>query len=306
VKRIACGLVLVAALLVGGRALADPPSPEAVQLAQEKYARGKELFRAGAYREALAEIEVAHHLDPTAKQLVFNLAVVHTKLGEFAAALDSLEDYLKMDLDAAERERAVAMKERLEHETSAGDQAAPPGEAPNPSGAPVAGAPASGPPAAAGPPTAGPSPSGPAATKEVPVAKEETKRAEGGEGEHSRWVYVPTLVGVGVTLTAIGVTTYYGVRALADRPTNFVVGQTGSFDTLRNDNAHAHGEAVAADVSLGVSIVAAAVTAWLWWHAKETRSPESLLPPVQGRGRTPSPAFPVTLSAGLRGLEARF
>src|ERR1019366_3459132 len=55
--------------------------------------------------EARRHFEPAHALDPTAKDLVFNLGVVHEKLSDIDDALRWFELYTTMSLSPTERER---------------------------------------------------------------------------------------------------------------------------------------------------------------------------------------------------------
>jgi len=89
-------------------------SPEAVAAARTHFTRGKELYQAGSYREAIMELDKARALDPKAKDLVFNLGIVHEKLGEIDEALRYARLYAQMDLEPAERERAETYIKRLE------------------------------------------------------------------------------------------------------------------------------------------------------------------------------------------------
>ncbi len=109
-------LALVVALLLPAAASASPEmgSPEAIAEARAHFARGKELYQAGAYREAIVELDAARALDPRAKDLVYNLAIVHEKLGQIDDALRFARLYLEMDLEAAERTRAEGYIKRLE------------------------------------------------------------------------------------------------------------------------------------------------------------------------------------------------
>ncbi len=59
-----------------------------------------------ANREAIVELDAARALDPKAKDLVFNLGVVHEKLGDIDEALRYARLYSQMDLEPAERARA--------------------------------------------------------------------------------------------------------------------------------------------------------------------------------------------------------
>jgi tetratricopeptide (TPR) repeat protein len=89
-------------------------TPEAVAAARVHFTKGRELYQAGAYREAIVELDAARALDPKAKDLVFNLGVVHEKLGEIDEALRYARLYAQMDLEPAERTRAEGYIKRLE------------------------------------------------------------------------------------------------------------------------------------------------------------------------------------------------
>ena len=114
-----------ALLLVTGRALADgaPPSPPPAS-ASEQDARKKqamtlhdearELHAQGRYRAAVARLETALALDPEGKELVYNLALIHERLGEVEPALRYYQRYLAMETAPKERERIQGVIHRLE------------------------------------------------------------------------------------------------------------------------------------------------------------------------------------------------
>jgi tetratricopeptide (TPR) repeat protein len=109
----------VAAALLASPAVAQPPKggpalTEAQEKAREHFQHARELYQAGSYHEAIAELEAARELDPKAKDLVFNLGVVNEKLGNIDDALTHFRHYLEMDLDAQERARAESLIKRLE------------------------------------------------------------------------------------------------------------------------------------------------------------------------------------------------
>jgi tetratricopeptide (TPR) repeat protein len=89
-------------------------SPEAVAAARVHFTKGRALYQDGSYREAIVELDAARALDPKAKDLVFNLGVVHEKLGEIDEALRYARLYAEMDLEPAERTRAESYIKRLE------------------------------------------------------------------------------------------------------------------------------------------------------------------------------------------------
>lgn len=119
---LALALVLV---LVNGRAVADgaPPSASASASA-EKEARKKqaitlhdealELHAHGRYRDAVAKLETALALDPEGKELVYNLALIHERLGEIDPALRYYRRYLEVETNPKEREKIQSVILRLE------------------------------------------------------------------------------------------------------------------------------------------------------------------------------------------------
>jgi tetratricopeptide (TPR) repeat protein len=112
-------LVLPAMLVASGAHAADPPKTPAVETpaqaqAREHFTKARGLYQAGSYREAIGELEAAFALDPTGKDLVFNLGVVHEKLGDIDDALKYFHRYEQMELDPQERSRADAFIKRLE------------------------------------------------------------------------------------------------------------------------------------------------------------------------------------------------
>src|SRR5271165_212779 len=108
VRRRLCALALVAAILgpSPGTVLADETSPANVAAARKHFEKARADYGRGAYREAIGELEAAHSLDPNAKDLVFNLGVVHEKLADIDDALKWFKLYTTMDLVPLERDRA--------------------------------------------------------------------------------------------------------------------------------------------------------------------------------------------------------
>jgi tetratricopeptide (TPR) repeat protein len=121
----ACPLAMAATssaqVPIGGDA-ASPDSGEAA--ARPHFDRALELYRSGRYAEALEQLEQAAKLDPDSKDLFFNLALVHEKLGQLPEAITALERFRELESDEAERERARLSIERLRGAQQAA-QAAP-------------------------------------------------------------------------------------------------------------------------------------------------------------------------------------
>jgi tetratricopeptide (TPR) repeat protein len=113
--------------------------------ARQHFERALELYRGGRYAEALPELEQAAALDPGGKDLFFNLALVHEKLGQLPQAIAALERFRELETDEHERERARLTIERLRGAEQAGQVA--PAAAPCPKPEPAA-PPAPAPPAA--------------------------------------------------------------------------------------------------------------------------------------------------------------
>jgi len=215
---------------------AQEPNTANVVAARRHFDRARGLYARGAYREAVAELEAARALDPSAKDLVFNLGVVHEKLGDIDDALQWFHLYTTMDLTPPERERAGAYVRRLEGAKN---------EVPRRPAEPPA-------------PTPGPPTPGADVTQPPPVVH---GRMDGA-----------TITAIAVSGVALGFGTFMGIKSLHDRPSDFVTGQDGSYADLQDRTDTAHREAIAADVGFGVG-VAAAITAAVLYFGR-TRTPE--------------------------------
>jgi tetratricopeptide (TPR) repeat protein len=90
------------------------PTPEAQRAALGHMEKARALYKVGNYPDAIAELETARALDPYAKDLVFNLGIVHEKALHIDDALHFYRLYLEMDLDPDERARTEAIIKRLE------------------------------------------------------------------------------------------------------------------------------------------------------------------------------------------------
>lgn len=220
---------------------ADETAPANVAAARRHYERARADYEQGAYREAIAELEAAHSLDPNAKDLVFNLAVVHEKLTDVDDALRWFHLYATMTLTPQEQERAEAYIRRLEGAKRELEQKQA-ARAPQPPPAP----PAPPPPAARAPPDA-------------PAAKPEPLPPSPGRIDGA------TVIAAGVAGTAFVVGVVMAAKAKQDEPQGtFVTGQNGSYTDLVNRTDLAHREAVIADVGFGVFVLGAAAAAYLF------------------------------------------
>jgi tetratricopeptide (TPR) repeat protein len=111
-------LLLLAAFLAlpGVAGAADPPdapSAEAAAAARAAYRRGADLYKAGKYREAIAEFEAADRLKPS-PALQFNIGQSWERLGDHAEALASFARYLRLDPAAPNRESVQRSVRSLE------------------------------------------------------------------------------------------------------------------------------------------------------------------------------------------------
>lgn len=104
--------------------------------ARRHFERALELYRAGQYASALPELERAAELDPNGKDLFFNLALVHEKLGQLPRAIEALERFRALETDRNERERARLTIERLRGAQRAAERAS--AASPEPCPAPAA------------------------------------------------------------------------------------------------------------------------------------------------------------------------
>ncbi len=104
---------------------AGPATVSAEEGARRHFERALELYRAGKYALALEQLSRAAELDPGGKDLFFNQALVHEKLGELPQAIAALERYRELETEPAERERARLTIERLRGAEAAASAAPP-------------------------------------------------------------------------------------------------------------------------------------------------------------------------------------
>jgi tetratricopeptide (TPR) repeat protein len=98
----------------GDRSVTDISAAPEQTAAHEHFEQALALYRAGKYRRAVEELDLALASDPTGKDLVYNLALVQEKLGDFDGAIASLQRFQGMEKDPAELERAAQTIERLQ------------------------------------------------------------------------------------------------------------------------------------------------------------------------------------------------
>ncbi len=95
------------------RSVSDASALPEQAAAREHFEHALSLYRTGKYHQAVAELQAALASDPSGKDLVYNLALVQEKLGDFDGAIASLERFQGMEKDPAELERATQTIERL-------------------------------------------------------------------------------------------------------------------------------------------------------------------------------------------------
>jgi tetratricopeptide (TPR) repeat protein len=101
-RALALSFVLIASAIAPRYARADSEdAPEVKKTpnqlkAEQHYKRARELYQLGRYREAIAQLEAALKLDPGGAELLYNLGLIHEKLGDVEEAVDAYKRYLKV------------------------------------------------------------------------------------------------------------------------------------------------------------------------------------------------------------------
>jgi len=206
----------------------EPKTKEQLEAGQH-FQRAKELYAAGSYREAIAELEAARGLDPKAKDLVFNLGIVHEKLGKYDEAITYFRQYQEMEgVTANEKSKADTIIKRIEGAKRE---------------VPVT-------------PTATPSTS--ATTAPPPTTPQEQPRGR---------IDAYTIGAGSVAILGLGLGATFGILALSGKPSDgsFVTGRDGTYTDLQDKADSAHTKAVIADISLVIGVLAAGATAYLYF-----------------------------------------
>lgn len=215
-----------------------PGSKEAKRVAKQHFESALKLYKSGAYRDAIVELDQALELDPDAKDLHYNRGLVHEKLGEIDLAIISFRRFTELETDPAELERVIQIIHRLEgakEKVQKDDPVAPPPSADGPKSLGVV-----------------------VVERDRPVAPREEKK----KGRLDGWVYVTG----GAAIVALGVGTYYGVRALETRPkSDEATGPDHTVMELEERARRAHDYAVAADIAIGAGIALGGAAALLYF-----------------------------------------
>jgi Tetratricopeptide repeat len=231
--------------------------------AREHFERARMYYGHGAYREAITELEEAHALDPTAKDLVFDLGVVHEKLADIDEALAWFRLFMTMDLTPQERERVDAYAKRLEGAKKELDSPIPSKTSPHdrplvPEGAPF-----------------------------LPAAGEASRVRMDG-----LTVGALSVSGAGLVLGIV-----MGLKAEADAPAkSYVTGVNGSFNDFQERHTNALRDAVIADVGFGVAIAGAVTGAYLYFLRPRSTRPQT--PGIAAASVAPLPSGGVLLMQG--------
>ncbi len=235
--------------------------------ARRHFDKARAEYSQGSYREAVAELEAAHTLDPSAKDLVFNLGVVHEKLADIDDALQWFQLYTTMSLTPQERDRADAYIKRLEGAKKEIAQRPP------------------GPPGPPAPTGSTPAPA-PSETQLLPMGPPLPSPPKRGRLDGA------TIAALGVTGAALVFGTVLAVKAKVDEPpTGYVTGQDGTYGDLKGSADFAHREAILADAGFGLSI-AAGITAAVLYFAR---------PRDSSAAKAPAPAASSVSAAPLTG-----
>jgi tetratricopeptide (TPR) repeat protein len=226
-----------------------------VVAARRHFEKARAYYGQGAYREAVNELEAARALDPNAKDLVFNLGVVHEKLSDIEEALKWFRLYTTMDLVPQERDRADAYIRRLEgakreiEEKQAAQQQPPIEPAPTS----VEPSPKQ--------PTAQPAASNPTGPSQPP-APQPAPRSPSGGGR----IDGLTLGAAGIATGALAFGVAMAVKAEKEQPSaNFVTGRDGSYAALKDRVDAARLDAGLADIGFGAALVSGVTAAYLYF-----------------------------------------
>ena len=227
---------LIGLALLSRPAAAEPAAnaptkvdPIRAERAQALHDEAAALYESGEYRVAIGKLEDALKLDPTGKELVYNLALIHERLGEVDAAEADYRRYLDMETDPRVREKVFATLKRLEGAKKELSRRAPT--------------------ATAAAPAALANDSGFATDPSLPARR-----------------FTPWAVALGsFAATGFVVGTVFGISAIARNPGGS--GRTGNgvaIGDLQSDAITAHRDAVVADLSFLAGAIAGAAAVYVY------------------------------------------
>ena len=206
----------------------ENPHDQVEEAARSYFERALEHYRAGRYHDAIRELDAAFALDPTGKDLAYNLALVHERLGQLREAVAYLRRYVELESDPVEiasaREAIARIEgarlEQAEYEALAAKSQPASPAAPPP---PVSSCPAPG-----------------------------------------RWDgWVTATSGAAVVAVVVGVA--FGVGSLLAAPGDDGTTSERSIDDLRRAARNARTYAQVADVAFGVGLVSGAAAGLLYF-----------------------------------------
>jgi len=179
------------------------------------------------------------------------LGVVHEKLADIEDALKWFRQYTTMDLTAQERERADAYIKRLEGAKKELEEKQNSPQAPSQEATP------------------------PGAEGGAPAGRAPGSSSPGGASPAGFYLPPPTSFGrvdaltlgaAGLSAAGLGFGVVLGIKALGDRPPiTPTTTRSHNYADVMNALDQAHREAVLADVSFAVALVAGAATAYLYF-----------------------------------------
>ncbi len=205
----------------------ENPHDQVEEAARSYFERALSHYRAGRYHDAIRELDAAFALDPTGKDLAYNLALVHERLGQLREAVAYLRRYVQLESDPAEIASAREAITRIEGARV--EQA----ELAALSPAPVA--------PASAPPVTAPSCAEP--------------------GRWDGWVTATS----GAAVVAMVVGAAFGVGSLLAAPGDAATSSERSIDDLRRAAKNARTYAQVADVAFGVGLLSGAAAGLLYF-----------------------------------------
>ncbi|MBI5536374.1 MAG: tetratricopeptide repeat protein [Deltaproteobacteria bacterium] len=240
-------------------------SPAKKAQAKARFTKAKGLYKAGKYRAAIEELEEALKLDPEGADLVYNLGVIHEKLTEVETAIIYYKQYIGMIPDEAEKERVREIIKRLQGARKE---------------------------------IVVPQPSASAAPERTaePPAKEPAEPPKKKGRFDGLVIATGVVAGVGLVTGAV-----FGMKAMGDRIQGTPSTNGGvTYEDLQNKADRARQEALIADIGFGVAVVAGVAGALLYFTREAPG--DSKKPASTEAARIPTPSLsilPGGVSAGV-------
>ncbi|WP_437594542.1 tetratricopeptide repeat protein [Sorangium sp. So ce1000] len=250
-----------------------------IERATALHDEAQRLYQHGEYRAAIAKLEAAVALDPEGKELIYNLAMIHERLGEIDEAERYYHRYFEMEPLPKAREEVTAVLKRLKGAKRELASAKPP-----PAPAPAA-----------------------SVTTALPYLPRLPRHpaTAGGARPHATWLAVSGGVAAG-SLVVGGV---FAALAVARAPgADARTGAGVAVADLQADASAAHRCAIAADVALLVAGLSGAAALYLYLSPRApaanpvARAASAARPRRSGEG---AEAQGVSLSLGAEGARLR-